>query len=284
MPSSSLRFNKYSFEAQDGFQFEVRHRSTSLRQEGKDFSTMKASSLILISLAHFTALLLGFSSFAQEIPNNKFTDESELALVSVSGNSSSNNVSAKQSNSYTFGKNTVKASGHYLRTQSSGVETARSWDLMGRYERVLYDSLSAYTGYGADSDPYAGYVQRDNYDIGLKYDLIHSTAQNWWVEAGYRYSKILTTVEENYTNFGRTYMEYNLTLDNTYSIRYWIEYLPNFTDPEAYFINTEPSFSIQLTKILSLKASYLIQYHNELIKAGEVRTDTTFTTSLVAKF
>lgn len=214
----------------------------------------------------------------------KFTDESELALVSVSGNSSSSNVSAKQANAYTFGKHTFKVGGHYLKTESSGTETAKSWDANGRYERVIYDGFSGYIGYGADSDPYAGYVQRDNFDIGAKYQILKNDWQAWAVEAGYRYSKMNTTVDMQYANMGRAFTEYTVNFSKTFSMRYWVEYLPNFTDSRAYFINQEPSISMILTDIFSLKAAYLVQYHNKLIKAGEVYTDTTFTTSLVAKF
>lgn len=236
---------------------------------------------------------IGFAAFAQEEPPTadtkemaqKFTDESELAIVSVAGNSSSSNYAGKQKNTFTWDKkNTLIASGHYLRTETSGTETAKNWDLTGRYERVIHDGFSGYIGYGADSDPYAGYVQRDNFDIGGKQELIKNPNHNWWVEAGYRYSKMNTTADMQYANMGRLFTEYDFTLDKTFSAKYWFEYLPNFTDSHAYFINTEPSVSMLLTQILSFKVAYLVQYHNKLIKAGEVYTDTTFTTSLVAKF
>ena len=246
---------------------------------------MKTSSLLLATLVAFSALSFSTTSFAQETTSaNKFTDESELALVSVSGNSSSSNISAKQKNSYTFGKDTISAGGHYLRTESAGIETARSWDLQGRYEHVIHENLSGYVGYGADSDPFAGYIQRDNFDIGAKYQLVKTEWQNWSVELGYRYSKMNTTMDMQYANMGRGYTEYNVNFSKSFSARYWVEYLPNFSDSEAYFVNTEPSVSMLITQIFSLKMAYLIQYHNKLIQPTEVHTDTTFNTFLVEKF
>jgi len=242
---------------------------------------MKSSSLFLATLLTLIVVGLSSTSFAQD---SKLTDESELALVSVSGNSSSNNIAGKQKNTYTFGQSMVSLGGHYLRTEAAGVETAKNWDLTSRYEHIIRDGFSGYVGYGADSDPYAGYVQRDNADIGIKYQILKTENQNWTAELGYRYSKMNTTVDMQYANMGRAYSEYNVTFDKTFSARYWVEYLPNFTDSKAYFINTEPSLSLLLTQILSLKMAYLVQYHNKLIKSGEVYTDTTFTTSLVAKF
>lgn len=65
--------------------------------------------------------------------------------------------------------NALTATGSYLRTTSAGTETAKAWDASLRYERIFSELWSAFIQQGAEADVYAGYVERDNTDLGAKY-------------------------------------------------------------------------------------------------------------------
>ena len=145
---------------------------------------------------------------------------------------------------------------------------------------------SAFVQHGAESDPYAGYVQRDNSDLGAKYYLIKADNQNLFSEMGLRYSTTQPTGPGGkiYDTFGRLYLEYAEKITATLSIKLWAEYLPNFRESEAYLVNYEPSANVMINEIFSLKVAYLVKYHNKTATPAEKKEDTTFTTALVAKF
>jgi putative salt-induced outer membrane protein len=177
--------------------------------------------------------------------------------------------------------------GRTLRTDADNTETARQWEASFRYERELSHKWAIFLQYGSESDPYAGFLQRDNSDAGGKYFVLKSDAQTLITEAGLRYKKEQSSVVENdveYSTNGRLYVEYSKQINTSVSGKIWVEYLPNFSDNNAYLANAEASATVMMSQILSLKVAYLSKYHNELKVLSEVRQDTSFTTALVAKF
>lgn len=236
------------------------------------------------------ALLVSLPSvlFAQSTPeaSKAWQHESEASIVQVGGNTQSESYSAKQKTNYTFSQNIMTASARYLQTKAASTETAKQWDASLRYEREFSEKWAAFIQHGAESDPYAGYVQRDNSDIGAKYHITKTDTETFFIELGYRHTKTLTSPDHtvNSSNSGRLYAEYERDLSETVSGKLWVEYLPNFTEAKAYLINYEPSINVMMSKILSLKVAYLVKYHNQIETPAEKRQDTTLTTALVAKF
>ncbi|MEK2647154.1 DUF481 domain-containing protein [Bdellovibrio sp. BCCA] len=225
-------------------------------------------------------ILSSLSAYSAE----PFTGEAEAGAIIVSGNNDSESYNAKAKTVYTHEKNVYSAFGRYLKTTSAGTESARNWEIGARYERELTDYLGVFVGQKAESDIFNGYIQRDSTDAGLKYYLIKSDEMNWTVEAGYRYQKTLPTAGgSTHDNMGRLYTEFNKALDKTLSFKYWAEYLPNFTETDAYLANTEASLNIMLNSVFSLKLAYLLQYQNVPPASGKYTTTTT-TMNLVAKF
>lgn len=248
-----------------------------------------------VLLAAFAAAVSATSvSFAQTPPatsetpvKSPWAHESEASIVQVGGNTKSESYSAKQKTSYKVDLNTLTVAGRYLQTKSAGVETAKAWDASGRYERDLSTYWAAFVQHGSESDGFAGYVQRDNSDVGGKYYFVKEDAKNFFSELGYRYSKTNlagTPGGIEYTNSGRLYVEYTQKFNESVSGRLWVEYLPNFKDADAYLANYEPSVTAMLNEVFSLKVAYLVKYHNKTLAPTEEKNDTTFTTSLVAKF
>jgi putative salt-induced outer membrane protein len=236
---------------------------------------------IIVALLSVLVSLLSTFAFAAE----PFAGEAEAGAIVVSGNSESENYNGKAKLVFTEDKNIYTGFGRYLQATANGVESSLQWDAGARYERELSEHISAYLGYKAESDIYNGYVQRDSADIGGKYYFIKSDAQNWFAELGYRYSKTNPAGggDVTYDSFGRLFSEYNQSIDKTLSFKYWVEYLPNLTDHDAYLANTEASLNVMLNSVFSMKFAYLLQYQNVPPTDGKYTTSTT-TMNLVAKF
>jgi putative salt-induced outer membrane protein len=222
---------------------------------------------------------------AETTPAKPFTNESEAGIVVTGGNSKSRSYNFKQSNSYEFDGNVLRFAGRFLGTKANGVESARSWDLGLRYERILSDRLSVFAGEKLESDVFAGYLQRYNTDVGAKYSIVKQEGLDWLAELGYRYvaEHRLSGPDKN-SHFARVYSEANRAWNAGFSTKLWVELLPNFTDSSGYLLNTELSASAVLTSILSLKTGYLLKYNNLPAPGVAEKSDSQFTTSLVAKF
>ncbi|PWU14091.1 MAG: DUF481 domain-containing protein [Bdellovibrio sp.] len=228
-----------------------------------------------------------FGTSAEKSLTTSWKHESELGIVNVSGNATSESISAKQKTSYTFTDHTIVSTARYLNTRaaSSGgpeMDIARSWEVTLRYEFSISEAVSPYGGLGAESDVFAGYVQKDNRDLGAKYIFFKD---QWFAEIGFRNSTVnavggggVSTI-----NYGRLYTEYNQTLSEPVSLRLWTEYLPNFANSAGYLLNGEASVSVMLNKIFSLKTAYLLRYNAGAV-APIATTDRTLTTTLVCKF
>jgi putative salt-induced outer membrane protein len=233
--------------------------------------------VFISSLALFACQL-----FAQD--GSPWTNESELSVVSIGGNSQSESYSAKQKTSYKFNSNIFTGFGRYLQTTSGSTETGKQWEASLRFEKEFSEKWSAFVQQGAESNFYAGYVQRENTDLGGKYYFIKEDAEKLFMESGLRYIKDFDGTYSAYSNSGRIYFEYSKKFNESVFGKFWTEYLSNLKDSDAYQLNWEPSLSVMMNQVFSLKAAYLVKFHNKEISPADKRQDTTFTTSIVAKF
>ena len=215
-----------------------------------------------------------------------WTHESELGVVTVSGNTESESYSGKQTTTHHWGADSVSVTGRYLETKARSTVTAKSWDLGARYEKAINDLWSAFIGHKAESDTFAGYVQKDSTDIGAKYNIKKTEDLIWFAELGMSYLKTLKVAAQapQYDLSSRLYTEATKKIEKNLSLKYWIEYLQSVRRSDVYFINTELSLNVMLNDRFSLKTGYLLKYHNELIPPTTKYADSTFTTSLVAHF
>ena len=233
------------------------------------------------------ALFLSLSVQAQDTAKSPWMHESEVSVIQVSGNTESESYSAKQKTSYTFDKNIVSTTGRYIQAKAGAEETARSWDLGAKYERTLSDMWAVFAAHGAESDTFAGYVQRNNTDLGGKFYFVKSDAQNIFSEVSYRPTQN-TKVEgakkpDGNENKGVVYVEWSQRLNETVSAKIWAKYQHNFTESKYYMLDYEPSLSVMMNNILSLKVAHQTKYQNEP-GDGRKKEDRSLTTSLVAKF
>lgn len=216
-----------------------------------------------------------------------WTNTTEAGVVVANGNSRSQSFTVKDENNYTWddAKNTFNFKGSFLQTKALGVLNAKRWDSALRYERALTQRLSLFLGQGVESDRFAGFMQRYNTDVGPKYVFVKEESFDWSGELGYRYSRERRLDGSQISkNQVRAYTELNRKWNDTASSKFWVEYLPNFSNSRDWLLNSEISASANLTTILAIKTAFLVKFDNMPAPTAGTKTDSLFTTSLVAKY
>lgn len=216
----------------------------------------------------------------------KYTNESELSSIVTGGNSEVETYLVKTDNRLAFDIYSYNLNGHYTYGEANNEVSARDWHINPKIERKISQSFAVYVGELVEGYRFQGIKARYNSDAGLKYYFIKSDDMNIFSEAGYRYTiEDRYTPEENvYENKGRLYGEINQQPNKNFSYRYWLEYLPNFTNAKDYILTHEASITSILTNTFSLKFSYRGIYDDLPAIPGNKNYDYTYMTSLVAKF
>ena len=227
-----------------------------------------------------TALLLSHSTaFAAGLKN-----DSELGVVLTSGNSKTSSSDFKQSNSYGWDTHFFKLGGNFLRTTTDGVLKAKNWGSQLKWEEKISGNTSGYAGLGVESNPFAGFNQRHSTDLGLKYSIWDNEEATWSFEAGYRLTiENLVVGPRRHLRFLRTFTEISAPLNPNVSGKLSAEFLPGLAEFSDYRLNLEPSLSAMLAKYLSFKVGYRVRYTNQPLPGAAFKTDTAFTTALVAQ-
>lgn len=227
------------------------------------------------------------------------SNESEFSLIQSGGNSSVETYNAKTLSKLESKKRTYSLSGHYTVSFYESIdsdgdsfksESARNWDIKGKYEQILSSDLSGFAALQYEGDEFSGFKQRDNVDIGGMHNLISTKKMQSSFELGMRY-----TTEKNvqrdfdnkdlfYYTKGRLYFELDQIISEALTWKFWIEYLPNFSDGDDYIVSYEPSISFFLSSTFSLKTAYKAIYDNKPNLEGNDKKDYKLTTSLVARF
>ena len=243
--------------------------------------------------------LLASTAFAE----GKWSHESELSIVTISGNAESETTALKQTTKYAREKDSATVKAAYteadaLDTTTGQTETsAKSGSASLRYDRTIDNKLGGFISHGVESDKFAGYTQKDISSLGLKYQISKRDDQEWNAELAYVRTTIdyvgvgLATEEEEVDSF-KVATDYSKKVNESVTAGLKLSYEDAFADAEGtspgvplYWATGEANLAVVMTSLLSLKVSYESKYQNFADNAPrQKRTDTTFTTALVAKF
>lgn len=240
--------------------------------------------LSYLTFAFFLSLI-SISNYAQA--SNKFSHESEASIVASAGNSPFETYNFKTTNDYEWAQNEFIFGGHYqLGTIGDAqVEVARNWDFSGKVSRDIDKVLKGFLGGQVEGDRFAGYSERNNLDLGLVWKHIDNDKEKFRSELSFRQTTELTLLGEiNKDTKVRIYSQYEDKINENVRYKLWVEYLPNFTTPNDYMLNFEPSIQVTLNNIFSLKLSYKGMYDNQPAVATRKYFDAFYSTSLIAKF
>ncbi len=235
--------------------------------------------LLLYSTKIFAASQMGLSN------------SSELGIAIAGGNSSSQSYNAKENTSYGLSeKDVLKNTAHYLLGLSNSVKSAENWHADLRYERILSERFTGFTGQGVESDKFSGYDSRLYTDVGGKYYLYPDDTKHSYLftEVGYRYvyeSRVPGATPSNVSSqIIRLYIEGSKAIQEGIWGRFWIELLPDLADTANVIYKFEPSINVTLNKNLALKMAFQGIYRAKPVFVTNQKFDYTYTTSLVANF
>ena len=238
--------------------------------------------LILITLS-----LVSIAAKAQDA-EKPWKAEAEAGIVASEGNTKSSSYLIKNITSYSFDAYIAKLNGSYLSNESrdNATNTTSSyekWDIGLRLERDLTEKLGIFLAQNVESDKKAGIDRRFNTDVGAKYYVAKREGYYTFAELGYRYTtEEYTAGSEKSYDFIRAYIESEKKWTPTFTSKLWVEYLPNLDESEDYSVNGEASVNAALDNTFSIKTAYLVKYDN--LPSAPYRTDSLFSTSLIAKF
>tara|TARA_Y100000590_G_scaffold453770_1_gene599435 strand:+ start:679 stop:1494 length:816 start_codon:yes stop_codon:yes gene_type:complete len=229
---------------------------------------------------------LGFFNLSQAAAEPTWTHTSELGIVVGGGNTSFQTITAKQQTKYHWPYNNLILTSSYLFGSSSGVLTAQRWEIGGRYE---YEVSSLFNLFAANQwlgDRFASIDYGTNFDIGTKYFFLKSETTQLFSEGSYRFyfeNRFPGSTPRILRTHGiRLYIEGSRQMNESVSAKVWVEGIPDISGKENHLFNFEPSTTILLSSILSLKLAYQGRF-DALPAPGKKKFDFLYTTSLVAK-
>lgn len=235
------------------------------------------------------SIIIGFIlsasfSFAEETKN--WSDEAEFSFVATSGNTNIETLSLKNIFKYNFDKKNLvawKLAG--LKSETSSVLTAESYESDIRYEHLYSERTYSYLNAGWFTDEFAGLDKRVNYGLGGGYKVLTGPKNMLSIEGG-----VSSVKESNIDNTTKTYSEgrlfgkYTYEFSKTSKFTQSLEYLYDFDVSENYRYNSETAITAAINSVFSLKTSYLIKYDNLPLNATIKDKDTKLSIAIVANF
>ncbi len=225
--------------------------------------------------------------------------ESDLGLISQSGNTKQDNTLLRTKWTKKSIKNIYTVHGQYINsvgTTSEGlnVRLAESAQAGLKFTRTISKKLGIFIGFLWEKNHFAGFENRYSKDLGLKYNIKKTKGFYFFNETGYRQRTQYASVvgpgqgDKLETYFGRVYFELGGKLNSTLNFKFWIETLIDPKDSKNIEFNFKPSINVALGELLSstnparisLKVAYKGMYDNAPATQGLKRFDSILSTGI----
>jgi hypothetical protein len=222
--------------------------------------------LILFILSNFffpqlsVAVVTGSTWKMPEIDekHGPFYTDSLLGLIIQDGNTVDNTVAFKSDNSLVLKNEIFLIGGHYNYGWDEKGLSSRNWDLRLRYDYKLKKNFHPFASIVAEGDPFAGFYNRNNYDLGVNFP-IKGESLNWTFEIGYRYTKESPTdTPVRFQNKIRANVAVLWKLPNKSEVELWVRYLPFLSDTQGDLPNYMLDYG------LSIKSHFTQEFYLNL--------------------
>jgi putative salt-induced outer membrane protein len=208
----------------------------------------------------------------------------EFALVSTTGNASTQTIGLSGELILRPDAWIVKNRAAFVRNESEDVLTAESFLYLVRADRILSPRLSALGEYSYFRDEFAGVDHRNNFLGGLSFKVLALPRHGFSVDAGAGYLHE-QRLEGDDVSTG-TYAggaSYKFTVSENTELTEDFRYTGTFADAGDWRVNNIVALTTRMTAIFSLKLSNTIRYSHAPVVDFE-STDTITSVALVAKF
>jgi putative salt-induced outer membrane protein len=210
--------------------------------------------------------------------------KAEVSLVATTGNSDTQTAGLGGSVTWRPGVWTTEAKAAFVRSETSNVETARSFSADLRQGRSLTPRVDVFGRFGFLSNEFAGIDSRTTLDGGVGYKLLLGPVHTLRVDAGLGYSheNRVTGVELSFplANVGPAY---KWQISRTADLAEAALFTASLDEGEDWRFTNTLALTAAIASIFSLKASHEVKHVNAPVPGFE-ETDTQMSVALVAKF
>jgi putative salt-induced outer membrane protein len=242
-------------------------------------------------VALLLSLLPAFAA-AEEPPKPPplWAGKAEASYVATSGNSDAKTLGAAGELNYSPGVWAFKTSLAFIRSETDGVESARSFDGLLRGARKLSPRFELYALAGYHENKFSGIDHRWAGEGGAAYQFLSGDPHSLKVEGGLGYTtekRLLAgppaSTENRDFATARAGLEYKWKFSKTGELSEEASFTEDLSDSRDWRFGDKVSLSAGLTTVLSVKLSYAWLTLNEPVP-GKKKTDTITSAALVAKF
>jgi putative salt-induced outer membrane protein YdiY len=196
----------------------------------------------------------------------------ELSLVDTGGNTSTTTVGLSADALHRAARGTTRATVRFLSSEADAVTLARAVSVEGRHGLRLGPALEVFARAAYARDRFAGIDNRAAADIGTSWSLRFTPGQTLTTEAaaGFTHEERLDGTSRFATATGTIGYAWRITpgtqLRNDATVVADLDVAQNWRGSNAAAV------TVTLTRVLSLKASHVVEYRNEPVP-GFVRLD-----------
>jgi putative salt-induced outer membrane protein len=238
-----------------------------------------------ISIAlQLTFALTGIAVAQQPPPPKAREGKAEFALVTTSGNASSQTVGAAAQITVRPPNWVIDAQTAFVRNESQDVVSAKSLAVRGRAARVLTPRLQVFGQHSYLRDLFSGVEHRNNTEAGLAFLVLETPRQKFHADAGLGYLNERRTVGDTLsTPTAGAGTRYKLQLSETSDITDDLTMSFDLSGEGTWRLQHAIALTARVAAPLSLKVSNLLRYVDEPV-AGFDKTDTITSAALVLSF
>lgn len=225
------------------------------------------------------------SQFAREAAPPPLVEASaELSLVSTGGNAETQTLGLGASITWRPRPWTTQAQTSLVRSEASGVETARSFVASVRQSRAVATRLDLFARFEYLVDEFAGIDERITIDAGLGYRAVSTPAHRLRLDFGFGYSHEGRLADGDLSSALATLgAVYAWTLHRQTSLDNASQFTASLDRGDDWRFRNTLAATAGLTRMLSIRVSHEVKYVNAPVPGFE-RTDRILSAALVAKF
>lgn len=221
---------------------------------------------------------------AQAPPPKAREGKAEFALVTTSGNSSTQSIGAAGQIIFRPPQWVIEGQTAFVRNKAEDIVSAKSFAARGRGARVLSPRLQAFGQHSYLRDLFSGVVHRNHTEGGASYLVVQSGRNTLYADGGLGYLKERRTKGVSLsTPTAGVGTRYKLQLAETSDITDDLLMSFDLSDTGTWRLQHAIALTAKVAAPLSLKISNLVRYVDEPVE-GFDQTDTITSAALVLSF
>lgn len=235
-------------------------------------------------IAPLITVTVAVAASAEEPPPGPWSGSAELSFVSTSGNTDTQTLGLGFELGYKPGVWTSKLKVGFIRSENEGELTAEKLNGLLSLQRSLSERFDVYGRTTYLKNEFAGVSSNWGLEAGALYNALTGDTHSLDLSAGLGYT-MESRISEADRDFamGTLGAEYKWKISETTDFANDFGFVHDFDDSDNWRIANATSLTTSMTKVLSLKVSYVLNYQNQPSVGFEER-DAVTSVALVAKF